>query len=68
MSKKNQSKFDAAKYIRQQGLGAKVAAACGISRQAVPQWRRVPAERVITVEKVIGISRYLIRPDIYQEE
>lgn len=37
----------------------------GISSQAVSQWRRVPAERVIEVERVSGISREELRPDLY---
>ncbi|MGV1953594.1 Cro/CI family transcriptional regulator [Agrobacterium vitis] len=37
----------------------------GISPQAVSQWRRVPARRVLLVEKVTRISRHELRPDIY---
>lgn len=37
----------------------------GISRQAVEQWRLVPPERVLEVERVTGVSRYRLRPDIY---
>jgi DNA-binding transcriptional regulator YdaS (Cro superfamily) len=40
----------------------------GISPQAVSQWDRVPAERVIQVEKVTGIARHQLRPDIYPPE
>ncbi|TPW26007.1 transcriptional regulator [Pararhizobium mangrovi] len=36
-----------------------------ISPQAIGQWRRVPAERVLNVEAVTGISRHELRPDIY---
>jgi DNA-binding transcriptional regulator YdaS (Cro superfamily) len=36
-----------------------------ISPQAVSQWRRVPIERVFEVERVTGISRHLLRPDIF---
>lgn len=36
-----------------------------ITPQAVSQWRRVPAERVIDVEKATGVSRHELRPDIY---
>jgi len=38
-----------------------------ISSQAVSQWRRVPAERVIDVERATGIPRHELRPDIYPE-
>ncbi|WP_075616183.1 transcriptional regulator [Allorhizobium taibaishanense] len=36
-----------------------------ISPQAVSQWRRVPATRVLLVEKMTRISRHELRPDIY---
>lgn len=39
----------------------------GITSQAVSQWRRVPAERVIEVERATGVSRHELRPDIYPE-
>ena len=37
----------------------------GISKQAIDQWRRVPAERVLEVERLTGVSRYLLRPDVF---
>lgn len=37
----------------------------GCSRQAVSNWRQVPAERVLRLEKASGISRHYLRPDIY---
>lgn len=42
-----------------------MARAVGIKSQAVSQWKRVPAERVITVEKVAGVPRHELRPDLY---
>jgi len=36
-----------------------------ISRQAILQWDRVPAERVLEVEKATGVSRHDLRPDIF---
>lgn len=42
-----------------------LAASLGISVQAVSQWRRVPGARVLEVERITGVSRYEIRPDIY---
>lgn len=40
----------------------------GISAAAVSQWRRVPAERVLEVEKASGVSRSALRPDLYPIE
>jgi len=37
----------------------------GITHQAIAQWRRVPAERVLEVERLTGISRYRLRPDVF---
>ena len=33
--------------------------------QTVTKWQRVPAEHVITVERVSGIKREILRPDLY---
>lgn len=47
---------------------AKLAQALGIKRQAADGWKRygrVPVERVLDVERVTGIPRERIRPDIY---
>lgn len=40
-----------------------------VSRAAVHKWvrsGRVPAERVVAVERATGIKRELLRPDLYQ--
>ena len=45
-----------------------VAAALGISPQAVSKWPdRLPAERVLDLERLAGgaVSRHELRPDIY---
>jgi DNA-binding transcriptional regulator YdaS (Cro superfamily) len=36
-----------------------------ITSQAVSQWKRVPVERVLLVEEITGISRHVLRPDVY---
>lgn len=35
------------------------------SRQAVSNWRKVPAERVLDIERHSGMSRHELRQDIY---
>lgn len=47
------------------GERSKIASLLGITPGAVSQWRRVPAERVLDVERITGISRHDLRPDIY---
>jgi hypothetical protein len=39
-----------------------------ITPQAVSQWKQVPAERVLDVERATGISRHRLRPDLYPSE
>ncbi len=50
------------------GLARLIALQSGISAAAVSQWRRVPAERVLSVEAITGIPRRLLRPDLYPDE
>lgn len=38
---------------------------CDITPQAVWQWKKVPADRVIEVERLTGVSRHELRPDIF---
>ena len=40
----------------------------GISAHAVAQWRQVPAQRVVDVERVTGVSRQELRPDVFAED
>ena len=39
----------------------------GISQPSVSNWDRVPAERVLAVESITGVSRAVLRPDLYEE-
>jgi DNA-binding transcriptional regulator YdaS (Cro superfamily) len=36
-----------------------------ISSQAVSQWKKVPPDRVLDVERITGISRHELRPDVF---
>lgn len=40
----------------------------GITKQAVSQWDEVPPLRVIAVERLSGVSRHELRPDLYPDE
>jgi DNA-binding transcriptional regulator YdaS (Cro superfamily) len=46
------------------GLGP-LSKALGITKQAVGAWYAIPAERVLDVEKLTGIPREKLRPDIF---
>lgn len=41
-----------------------LASALGIRHQALYGWKRVPAERVLDIERITGISRHELRPDL----
>jgi len=36
-----------------------------IARQAPYAWKKVPSHRVLDVEKITGIPRHKLRPDLY---
>lgn len=52
------------------GSRNKLARAFGITHQALINWRNtgVPAKRVVEVEKVTGIPREELRPDIFRPD
>jgi DNA-binding transcriptional regulator YdaS (Cro superfamily) len=52
-------------FSGERGLRLRVAKTLKITHGAVSQWRRVPVERVLDVEKITGIPRHVLRPDIY---
>jgi DNA-binding transcriptional regulator YdaS (Cro superfamily) len=53
-------------YLKaERGRAFALATSLGISPSAISQWQRVPVERVIEIERLTGISRHELRPDIY---
>jgi TorA maturation chaperone TorD/DNA-binding transcriptional regulator YdaS (Cro superfamily) len=48
------------------GVGA-LARKIGISQPSVSNWSHIPAERVLSVEAATGVSRAILRPDLYAE-
>jgi TorA maturation chaperone TorD len=49
------------------GIGA-LARRLGITQPSVSSWRRIPAPRVLEIEALTGISRTVLRPDLYRPE
>jgi len=47
------------------GMVAEVARGLGLTRAAVGKWVRVPAEHLIAVERITGIPREALRPELY---
>src|SRR5262245_62230610 len=54
--------------IRAAGGIGELARRLGISQPSVSNWDRVPAERVASVEEVTGVTRALLRPDLYARQ
>jgi DNA-binding transcriptional regulator YdaS (Cro superfamily) len=40
----------------------------GIAHQSIPKWKRTPPERVLELERLTGVSRHRLRPDLYPVE
>lgn len=51
--------------IRAAGTAGELARRLGITPQALSQWDAVPPLRVIDVERVTGVAREKLRPDLY---
>jgi len=51
--------------IRAAGGVGSLAQKIGISQPSVSNWTRVPAERVVSVETATGVTRTVLRPDLY---
>lgn len=49
-----------------------MAADLGVSQPTISNWvcrsKRMPAEHVLTAERIYGVSRHDLRPDIYPRE
>ncbi len=56
------------KIRTQRGLARRIALELGISAAAVSFWRKIPAERVLAVERITSIRREELRPDLYPKE
>ncbi|PWJ75265.1 DNA-binding transcriptional regulator YdaS (Cro superfamily) [Pseudaminobacter salicylatoxidans] len=51
--------------LRKAGGRIALAKKLNISPQAISQWREVPVHRVLEIERITGLSRSDLRPDIY---
>lgn len=54
--------------IEQAGGASAIGVALGITPQAVGQWTICPPLRVRDIERLTGVSRHELRPDIYPRE
>lgn len=53
---------------KERGRRLALANALNVSPGAISQWERVPAERVLDVERLTKVSRHDLRPDLYPRE
>lgn len=54
-------------FLASRGAMADLARGLGISHGAVRQWQgHCPAERVVEVERITGIPREALRPDLFR--
>lgn len=51
--------------IRAAGGVASLARGIGIAQPSVSAWSRIPAERVLAVEALTQVNRFVLRPDLY---
>lgn len=51
----------------ERGRRVVLAGALGIGPSALSQWQQVPADKVLMVEGLTGISRHELRPDVFGE-
>jgi len=49
------------------GGRVELARSLGLEYRSVLDWRRVPVERLIQIERITGIPRQRLRPDLYCE-
>lgn len=52
----------------QRGRRLELAKALNCRPSAISQWRRVPIDRVTEVERLTGIPRHELRPDIFKQD
>lgn len=53
-------------YLRaNRGAQVRLAALLKLQPSTVSQWKGVPAEHVLAVEEFTGISRHVLRPDVF---
>lgn len=65
MSQTPEQVWAAARVDNEAAKPSVLAARLGLTPQAISLWKRVPAERVLDVEQATGISRHVLRPDVF---
>jgi Putative antitoxin of bacterial toxin-antitoxin system, YdaS/YdaT len=53
------------RVLKTVGSRYQLAKMLGLTPPAIYKWKRIPADRIIAIEKATGIDRSKIRPDLY---
>ena len=54
-------------YLKaERGNLTKLAAAIGVTPGAIAQWDKVPADRIVEIERATNIPRQKLRPDLFE--
>jgi DNA-binding transcriptional regulator YdaS (Cro superfamily) len=48
------------------GMAAKLARNLKVNQSTISRWEKIPAELVVIVERITGIPREKLRPDLYK--
>lgn len=51
--------------VKAMGSAAALARELHVTRSAICQWPKIPAERVVEIEQITGVPRHLLRPDLH---
>ena len=52
--------------IKEAGGVNALARSLGITSAAISQWDRAPAKQIIKIERITGVPRHVLRPELYQ--
>lgn len=52
----------------ERGRRIKLAVALEIAPASISQWKNIPADRVLDIERLTGVSRHDLRPDVFGAE
>ena len=56
------------KAIKKVGSQRKLALGLGITPQSLTKWHTIPSRHIINIERLTGIPREELRPDLYRKE
>ena len=56
------------KAVKEAGGNNSLARKLGISSAAVSKWEKIPIRKILAIEKLTGISRHDLNPEIYPVE